>query len=88
MSDLVRDEAGPRPELLGTPRGVTAACVLAAPTAPEAAEAVHSQHVARIRPRRSRRDLVVVDAGSMLDERVMTVLSDTIIPVYEIAALR
>jgi pilus assembly protein CpaE len=96
LSDLVRDEAALRePELL---RGYAARHdsglhVLAAPTAPEAAEAVHPQHVARILATALEAyDLVVVDAGSMLDERVMTVLeaADTVIlPVYaEIAALK
>ena len=96
LSDLVRDEAALRePELL---RGYAARHdsglhVLAAPAAPEAAESVHPQHVARILATALEAyDLVVVDAGSTLDERVMTVLeaADTVIlPVYaEIAALK
>jgi pilus assembly protein CpaE len=96
LSDLVRDEAALRePELL---RGYAAhhesgLHVLAAPTAPEAAEGIHPQHVQRILATvLEAYDLVVVDAGSALDERVMTVLeaADTVIlPVYaEIAALK
>jgi pilus assembly protein CpaE len=96
LSDLVRDEAALRePELL---RGYAARHdsglhVLAAPAAPEAAESVHPTHVARILATALEAyDLVVVDAGSTLDERVMTVLeaADTVIlPVCaEIAALK
>jgi pilus assembly protein CpaE len=96
LADLVRDEAALRePELL---RGYAARHdsglhVLAAPTAPEAAESVHPQHIVRILSTALEAyDLVVIDAGSALDERVMTVLeaADTVIlPVYaEIAALK
>lgn len=96
LADLVREEAALRePELL---RGYAARHdsglhVLAAPAAPEAAESVHPIHVQRILATAlDAYDLVVVDAGSMLDERIMTVLetADTVIlPVYaEIAALK
>jgi pilus assembly protein CpaE len=96
LADLVRDEAALRePELF---RGYAAhhssgLHVLAAPAAPEAAEGVHPAHVARILATALESyDLVVIDAGSMLDERIMTVLeaADTVIlPVYaEIAALK
>jgi pilus assembly protein CpaE len=96
LSDLVRDEAALRePELLRgyAARHESGLHVLAAPAAPEAAEGVHPAHVARILATALEAyDLVVVDAGSMLDERVMTVLeaADTVIlPVYaEIAALK
>jgi pilus assembly protein CpaE len=96
LADLVRDEAALRePELL---RGYAARHdsglhVLAAPTAPEAAESVHPQHVVRILATALEAyDLVVIDAGSTLDERVMTVLEaadSVILPVYaEISALK
>lgn len=96
LSDMVRDEAALRePELL---RGYAARHdsglhILAAPAAPEAAESVHPTHIERILSTALQAyDLVVVDAGSNLDERVMTVLeaADTVIlPVYaEIAALK
>ena len=96
IADLVRDEAALRePELL---RGYAARHdsglhVLAAPTAPEAAESVHPQHIQRILATALEAyDLVVIDAGSALDERVMTVLEaadSVILPVYaEIAALK
>ncbi len=94
LSDLVRDEAALRePELF---RGYAARHdsglhVLAAPAAPEAAESVHPMHVERILATALEAyDLVVIDAGSNLDERVMTVLEAAdavILPVYaEIAA--
>jgi pilus assembly protein CpaE len=96
LSDLVRDEAALRePELL---RGYAARHdsglhVLAAPTAPEAAESVHPPHVQRILATALEAyDLVVIDAGSALDERVMTMLEAAdmvILPVNaDIAALR
>jgi pilus assembly protein CpaE len=96
VSDLVRDEAALRePELL---RGYAARHdsglhVLAAPTAPEAAESVHPPHIERILATALEAyDLIVIDAGSALDERVMTMLeaADTVIlPVNaEIAALK
>lgn len=96
LADLVRDESALRePELF---RGYAASHdsglhVLAAPTAPEAAESVHPQHVTRILATALEAyDLVVIDAGSALDERVMTVLEAAdavILPVYaEIAALK
>jgi pilus assembly protein CpaE len=95
LADLVRDESALRePELL---RGYAARHdsglhVLAAPTAPEAAESVHPQHVTRILATALEAyDLIVIDAGSALDERVMTVLEaadGVILPVYaEISAL-
>jgi pilus assembly protein CpaE len=96
LSDLVRDETSLRePELLRgyAARHESGLHVLAAPAAPEAAESVHPAHVVRILATALEAyDLVVIDAGSALDERVMTVLeaADTVIlPVYaEIAALK
>ena len=96
LADLVRDDAAMREaELL---RGYAARHnsglhVLAAPAAPEAAESITDAHVGRILATALEAyDLVVIDAGSVLDERVLTVLeaADTIIlPVYaEIAALK
>ena len=96
LADLVRDDSAMRePELL---RGYAARHerglhVLAAPAAPEAAETITSAHVGRILTTALEAyDLVVIDAGSALDERVLTVFeaADTIIlPVYaEIAALK
>ena len=96
LADLIRDDSAIRePELL---RGYAARHerglhVLAAPAAPEAAETITSAHVGRILTTALEAyDLVIIDAGSALDERVLTVFeaADTIIlPVYaEIAALK
>ena len=96
MADLIRDESAMRePELL---RGYTThhdsgLHVLAAPAAPEAAESINEVHVGRILTTALEAyDFVVVDGGSVLDERVLTILeaADTVIlPVYaEIAALK
>ena len=96
IADLIRDEAAMREaELL---RGYAATHssglhVLAAPTAPEASESVSDAHVSRILTTAlDAYDLVVIDLGSSLDERVLTILeaADTVIlPVYpEIAALK
>jgi pilus assembly protein CpaE len=95
LADLVRDDSAIRePELL---RGYAARHdrglhVLAAPAAPEAAETITAAHVGRILTTALEAyDLVVIDAGSALDERVMSAFetADTIIlPVYaEIAGL-
>ncbi len=96
LADLVRDESALRePELFRAyaARHDSGLHVLAAPTAPEAAESVHPQHVTRILTTALEAyELVVIDAGSALDERVMTVLEaadSVILPVYaEIAALK
>jgi len=96
LADLIRDDSAMREaELL---RGYGArhdsgVRVLAAPASPEAAESVTAAHVGRILTTALEAyDLVVVDAGSTLDERVLTVFEavDTVIlPVYaEIAALK
>ncbi len=96
LADLIQDESALRePELLRThtARHSSGLHVLAAPAAPEAAEAITAAHVGRILATALEAyDLVVVDAGSALDERVLTVFeaADTVIlPVYpEIAALK
>jgi pilus assembly protein CpaE len=96
IADLVRDESAMREsELL---RGYAARHdsglhVLAAPGTPEAAETITPQHLSRILAAAlDGYDRVIVDAGSGLDERVLTVLeaADTVIlPVYaEISALK
>ena len=96
LADLIRDDSAMRePELLRgyAARHARGLHVLAAPAAPEAAETITSAHVGRILTTALEAyDLVVIDAGSALDERVLTVFeaADTIIlPVYaEIAALK
>jgi pilus assembly protein CpaE len=96
LADLVRDDSGMRePELIRgyAGRHDSGLHILAAPAAPEAAETITSAHIGRILTTALEAyDLVVVDAGSALDERVMTVFEavDTVIlPVYaEIAALK
>lgn len=96
IADLIRDEAAMREtELLRgyAARHSSGLHVLAAPTAPEASESVSDAHVQRILATALEAyELVVVDAGSSLDERVLTVLeaADTVIlPVYaEISALK
>jgi len=95
LADIVRDDAAMRESELirayATPHE-SGLHVLAAPAAPEAAETVTPTHVARILATLlAAYELVVVDAGSRLDERVMTVfetVETVILPVYpEIAAL-
>ncbi|MDP9223691.1 MAG: AAA family ATPase [Actinomycetota bacterium] len=77
IADVVRDESSLRePELLRTyaMRHDSGLHVLAAPAAPEAAETITPAHVASIiSTLLEGYDLVVVDAGSTLDERVMTI---------------
>jgi pilus assembly protein CpaE len=96
IADVIRDEAALRePELLRTyaMRHDCGLHVLAAPTMPEAAEQITPQHVSQILT--TLLDgylLVVIDAGSQLDERVMTVFEaaeTVVLPVYpEIPALK
>jgi pilus assembly protein CpaE len=94
--DLVRDESALREsELLRTysTRHDTGLHVLAAPQSPEHAELVTSEHVAKILSIITETyDTVVIDAGSTLDERSMTVFehaATVVLPVYpEIAALK
>jgi pilus assembly protein CpaE len=77
IADVARDEAATRePELLRTyaARHDSGLHVLAAPTSPELAELVTAQHVDRILTTLLESyDLVVIDAGSWLDERTMTI---------------
>jgi pilus assembly protein CpaE len=96
IADVARDEAAMRePELLRTyaTRHDSGLHVLAAPISPELAELVTSQHVDRILTTLLETyDFVVIDAGSWLDERTMTVFehAETVIfPVCpEIGALK
>ena len=96
LADIVRDDAAMRePELIRScaTRHESGLHVLAAPAAPEAAETVTPAHVAMILATLLEAyQLVVVDAGSTLDERVLTVFETAetvILPVYpEIAALK
>ncbi len=96
LAELVRDEAGLRePELFRTYalRHDSGLHVLAAPPTPESAELVEPKHIEHLMDTMlGSYDEVVIDAGSVLDERSMAVFehADTIIiPVYpEIAALK
>jgi pilus assembly protein CpaE len=94
--DLVRDESALREsELLRTyaTRHDTGLHLLAAPGSPEHAELVTAEHIAKILSIITETyDTIVIDAGSTLDERSMTVFehaSTVVLPVYpEIAALK
>jgi pilus assembly protein CpaE len=95
LADAVRDESAMREaELIrsyGTPHS-SGLHVLAAPGQPEAAETITPAHVDRIlETLLDAYELIVIDAGSTLDERVLAVFerADTVVlPVYpEIAAL-
>lgn len=96
LADVVRDEPSLRePELLRTyaMRHDSGLHVLAAPAAPEAAESITPAHVAQVlKTLLEGYDMVVVDAGSTLDERVLTIFEaaeTVILPVTpEIAALK
>ena len=96
LADVVRDDAALRePELLRTyaTRHETGLHVLAAPPTPELAELVESKHVESILDTiLGSYDQVVIDAGSVLDERTMAVFerADTVIlPVNpEIGAIK
>jgi pilus assembly protein CpaE len=96
LADVVRDDAALRePELLRTyaMRHDSGLHVLAAPTSPEAAEQITAEHVRQVIARLLEGyEAVVIDAGSVLDERTLTAFeaAETIVlPVYpEIAALR
>jgi pilus assembly protein CpaE len=95
LADLVRDETSMREaELIRSyaTRHERGLHVVAAPATPEAAETITAAHVDRILATLLEAyELVVVDAGSTLDERVLTVfetVETVILPVYaEIAAL-
>jgi pilus assembly protein CpaE len=96
IADVVREEASLRePELLRTfaMRHDSGLHVLAAPAAPEAAQSISSAHVELILATLLESyDAVVVDAGSTLDERVLTIFAavDQVILVVtpEIGALK
>jgi pilus assembly protein CpaE len=95
LSDLIRDEAAIREAELIRSYGTVHSSglhVLAAPAQPEAAETITPAHVERLLSTLlDANQLIVIDAGSTLDERVLAVFerADTIVlAVYpEIAAL-
>ena len=76
LADVARDDAAmTEPELLRTyaARHDSGLHVLAAPASPELAELITAEHVDRIlKTLLESYDLVVIDAGSWLDERTMT----------------
>jgi pilus assembly protein CpaE len=94
--DVVRDEAALRePELLRTyaARHQSGLHVLAAPNTPEASELITPDHVSHILGTLVEGyDAVVVDAGSILDERVLRVFESAetiVLPVHpEMSALK
>jgi Flp pilus assembly protein, ATPase CpaE len=96
LADVVRDESSMRePELLRTyaMRHDSGLHVLAAPATPEAAESVTSAHVTQIlRTLLDGYDMVVIDAGSTLDERALAIFESAeavILPITpEIGALK
>ena len=96
LADVVRDETALRePELLRTyaMRHDSGLHVLAAPTTPNSAELVTPTHIATlIGALLEGYESVVIDAGSVLDERALTIFeaAETIVlPVYpEISALK
>ena len=96
LADVVRDEPSLRePDLLRTyaMRHDSGLHVLAAPAAPEAAESVTPAHVTQIlRTLLESYDMIVIDAGSSLDERALAIFEaaeTVILPVTpEIAALK
>jgi pilus assembly protein CpaE len=96
IADAVRDDSAMRePELLRTytTRHESGLHVLAAPTSPELAELVTADHIGRILTTLlDAYDSVIVDTGSWLDERTMTVFerAETVIFAVcpEISALK
>jgi pilus assembly protein CpaE len=96
LADIVRDEAVLRePELLRTfaMRHDSGLHVIAAPTKPDAAELITPDHITHlIGALLEQYESIVIDAGSVLDERTLTVFehAETIVlSVYpEIAALK
>jgi pilus assembly protein CpaE len=96
IADAVRDEASLRdPELLRTyaMRHDSGLHVLAAPAAPEVTDTITPEHVRQILATLLESyDLVVIDAGSTLDERVMTIFEkaeSVLLPITpEIGALK
>ncbi len=96
IADLARDEPAQRePEFIRTyaTRHDAGLWVLAAPPRPDMAESILPDHVEQIlRTSLDAFDLVVVDAGSILDERSLTAFEradNVVLTVYpEIAALK
>ena len=96
LADAVRDDGAMRdPELLGAyaTRHESGLHVLASPGTPEPAAAVSARHVDRLLDLvLSLYDIVVVDAGATVDDRLMVVLNKAdvvLLPVYpEIPALK
>jgi pilus assembly protein CpaE len=96
LAELVRDDAALRePELFRTYalRHDTGLHVLAAPPTPELAELVEPKHIEQLlKTALGTYEQLVIDAGSVLDERTMVMFehADSIVlPVYpEIAALK
>jgi pilus assembly protein CpaE len=96
LADVIRDEGALREaELLRTfaIRHDSGLHVLAAPPTPELAGLVEPSHIEQLLETILRQyDAVVIDAGSMLDDRTMVVIDQAdavIVPVYpEIAALK
>ncbi len=96
LADVVRDETAMRePELLRTyaTRHDSGLHVLAAPAAPEVAEAISPAHVAQIlESLLEGYEMIVIDAGSTLDERTLTIFEaaeSVILPITpEIGALK
>jgi len=96
LADVIRDEAALRePELLRTyaVRHDSGLHVLASPPSPELSQQIEPSHVAQVLETvLGSYDSVVVDAGSVLDERTMSVFEhadSVILPVHpEIPALK
>lgn len=96
LADVIRDDGALRePELLRTyaMRHDSGLHVIAAPTTPDSAEQITPDHISHlIGTLLEGYEAVVIDAGSVLDERTLTVFeaAETIVlPVYaEIAALK
>jgi pilus assembly protein CpaE len=96
LADVMRDEPSMRePELLRpyAMRHDSGLHVLAAPAAPEAAETVTAAHISQIlRTLLGGYDMIVVDAGSTLDERALAIFETAeavILPITpEISALK
>jgi pilus assembly protein CpaE len=95
IADVVRDDVSREPDLLRTyaMRHDSGLHVLAAPAAPEVAETITRDHVSQILTTLLESyDLVVIDAGSTLDERVLTIFENAesvLLPITpEIGALK
>ena len=95
IADVVRDDVARDPDLLRTyaMRHDSGLHVLAAPAAPEAADTITPAHVTQILTTLlDSYDLIVIDAGSTLDERVLTIFEkaeSVLLPITpEIGALK